>query len=110
MTAHRWSGWPGAWCLDCGIEDQTEQCLADHSVILECVHGHIMCEDDHPMRICDVHVNGPCYHPGEGLADPYLLAEKRRALIYLLVRRLGDVLEQQECPASYFGLDLEDDP
>lgn len=18
---HRWSGWPGAWCLDCGITD-----------------------------------------------------------------------------------------
>jgi len=25
---HRWSGWPGAFCLDCGEEDQNEICLA----------------------------------------------------------------------------------
>ena len=24
---HRWSGWPGAWCLDCGAEDPNELCL-----------------------------------------------------------------------------------
>ena len=24
---HRWSGWPGAWCLDCGEEDATELCI-----------------------------------------------------------------------------------
>lgn len=29
MSEHRWSGWPGAWCLDCGIEDPTEQAIAD---------------------------------------------------------------------------------
>lgn len=21
---HRWSGWPEAWCLDCGVEDPRE--------------------------------------------------------------------------------------
>lgn len=21
---HRWTGWPGAWCLDCGMEDLNE--------------------------------------------------------------------------------------
>ena len=26
-NVHRWSGWPGAWCQDCGIEDKTEACL-----------------------------------------------------------------------------------
>jgi hypothetical protein len=26
---HRWSGWPGAWCLDCGCNDPMEQMLAD---------------------------------------------------------------------------------
>lgn len=26
---HRWSGWPGAWCLDCGCEDANEIALAD---------------------------------------------------------------------------------
>lgn len=30
--AHRWSGWPGAWCLDCGCEDPREIsiCLGEH--------------------------------------------------------------------------------
>jgi len=26
---HRWSGWPGAWCHYCHIEDQDEIALAD---------------------------------------------------------------------------------
>ena len=28
---HRWSGWPGAWCLDCGQEDGMEIALADNA-------------------------------------------------------------------------------
>lgn len=28
---HRWSGWPGAYCLNCFAEDPHEQCLADDS-------------------------------------------------------------------------------
>lgn len=23
---HRWSGWPGAYCMDCGAEDKREYC------------------------------------------------------------------------------------
>jgi len=26
---HRWSGWPGAFCLDCGIEDPMEFAAAN---------------------------------------------------------------------------------
>jgi hypothetical protein len=33
MSDHRWSGWPGAWCLDCGIEDPHEIALADGNYI-----------------------------------------------------------------------------
>ncbi len=25
--SHRWSGWPGAYCQDCGIEDKNEACI-----------------------------------------------------------------------------------
>lgn len=25
---HRWSGWPGAWCLDCGCDDPIEIAMA----------------------------------------------------------------------------------
>ena len=28
-SGHRWSGWPGAYCLYCGMEDIREVCLAD---------------------------------------------------------------------------------
>jgi hypothetical protein len=27
---HRWSGWPGAFCLDCGLEDAMELAVAGH--------------------------------------------------------------------------------
>lgn len=26
---HNWSGWPGAWCLNCGQEDRAEAAMAD---------------------------------------------------------------------------------
>jgi hypothetical protein len=29
---HHWSGWPGAWCLDCGIEDPVEIALAHYGI------------------------------------------------------------------------------
>jgi hypothetical protein len=29
MTDHRWSGWPGAWCLDCGCGDPAEDAVCD---------------------------------------------------------------------------------
>lgn len=28
-ASHRWSGWPGAYCMLCGIEDPIEIALAD---------------------------------------------------------------------------------
>lgn len=74
MTPHRWSGWPGAWCLDCGVEDAGEVCVAEHSDGLTCEHGHVMCEvAGHQLRRCAVpeHNNGPCLAPGAKLADPY---------------------------------------
>jgi len=50
---HRWSGWPGAWCLDCGCECPAELELAD-----------IVVPEDHPGRL-------PCKFKGRGLYDPY---------------------------------------
>lgn len=29
LKAHRFSGWPGAYCLDCGSEDPYEIAIAD---------------------------------------------------------------------------------
>lgn len=28
-NTHRWSGWPGAWCLDCGTADPFEDYMSD---------------------------------------------------------------------------------
>ncbi len=33
MKPHRWSGWPGAYCLDCGCGDPHEEALADGNYI-----------------------------------------------------------------------------
>jgi len=53
---HRWSGWPGAWCLDCWIEDPREVCLAD---------GH---DVDCSLPDCQVK---PCMELGSCRCDPY---------------------------------------
>lgn len=29
MGDHRWNGWPGAVCMNCGIDDPRELCLAE---------------------------------------------------------------------------------
>lgn len=35
MKEHRWSGWPGAFCLDCGAPDPTEMALADGALYFD---------------------------------------------------------------------------
>jgi hypothetical protein len=34
-NSHRWSGWPGAWCLDCGVEDPVEAMINDPDHIID---------------------------------------------------------------------------
>lgn len=50
---HRWSGWPGAWCLDCGCEDPRELELA-----------HVDVSPDHPGYL-------GCAEPNSKRHDPY---------------------------------------
>jgi hypothetical protein len=57
---HRWSGWPGAWCLDCGCEDPLEQALADGK-------GPV---DDNGEVSLDLACQ-PCPEPGSKRHDPY---------------------------------------
>lgn len=59
-AAHRWSGWPGAWCLDCGIEDPSETCIATNP---ECACAN----QSGPCQV----VCPPCPGPGTGSFDPY---------------------------------------
>lgn len=66
MGEHRWSGWPGAVCLNCGSEDQREICVAEHDDGLRCICGDVMCMQAvqntmlHSLAACAKHVNGPC--------------------------------------------------
>ena len=62
QQGHRWSGWPGAFCLNCGAEDRTELCVGahDHAVL------------DPERGICVVPCqNEPCPEPRSGRFDPY---------------------------------------
>ena len=50
---HNWSGWPGAWCLDCGCEDTMDLYVCNRPI-----------PENHPaLRPC------PC--SGSGNHNPY---------------------------------------
>lgn len=65
QTGHRWSDWPGAWCLDCGIEDPFEIALAEcrWNIVIENGEETIKFDDDIVCTSC------PC--PGAKTFDPY---------------------------------------
>ena len=60
---HRWSGWPGAYCLKCGSDDPIESALA-------CPKCHVPGPDDkdQEMKLCPEHqewVDAKCPVKGE---------------------------------------------
>lgn len=68
MNDHHWSGWPGAWCLDCGAE-----CLL--AAQIDCIECFIVCcpqDEGKEEKVCTKHVQKPCLHPGENLFNPYV--------------------------------------
>jgi len=67
MTEHQWSGWPGAWCLDCGIEDPREIALADGNYIeVPDSNAAMGFRFEFPNVIVP-----PCLCKGQGLFNPY---------------------------------------
>jgi hypothetical protein len=60
---HRWSGWPGAWCLDCGRDDPVEIAIADGKVDGEgnLLPGALSGDD-----------KAPCPEPGSNRFNPYV--------------------------------------
>lgn len=69
QVGHRWSGWPGAWCLDCGQEDPAEQCLA--------AGPHLGSLLDGGPNVCPEHPPTQCSEQGSRRHDPY--AQKMEA-------------------------------
>lgn len=73
---HRWSGWPGAWCLDCGCDDPYEVALADGLV-------DFGPDGETPIIAPEVRANINaklvCPEPGSKRHDPYDHAAIARA-------------------------------
>lgn len=64
---HRWSGWPGAWCLDCGIEDPFEIALAEGDCIeVDDASTPLGFRYEFPNVKLE-----PCPEPGSRRFDPY---------------------------------------
>jgi hypothetical protein len=81
IDTHQWSGWPGAHCQACGIEDQRELCIADqcpdawrpcpgvartdpHSACSNCFGTGVVPYD------CPQHRNPPCLAAlADGIAE-----------------------------------------
>lgn len=62
---HRWSGWPGAWCFDCGISDPVELACADPNFDPE--QGIWVTGSEVPVE----YVYAACTEPGSGRNNPY---------------------------------------
>jgi hypothetical protein len=67
MREHRFSGYPGAWCLDCGQPDLREECIGAHP---EAFGGPETSEN--PMGYVQHCVNPPCPEPGSDRHNPYV--------------------------------------
>lgn len=66
---HNWSGWPGAWCLNCGVGDLLELALADDCPNCKLPYGP---EDpNQEFYVCPEHDNGECPGPKDG-HNPYV--------------------------------------
>jgi hypothetical protein len=59
---HNWSGWPGAWCMDCGCDDPREIALAEGDFI-ENKNGDIIAVVTAEQMTCP--------EPGSNRHDPY---------------------------------------
>jgi hypothetical protein len=53
VKQHRWSGWPGAYCLDCGADDPIEAALGCHDCKVPTYPG----EFDDVITLCPEHAS-----------------------------------------------------
>ena len=66
MPEHRWSGWPGAWCLDCGCEDPREIALADG-----------LCDENGLVEVTQKQME--CPEPGSNRHNPYVRTDQEES-------------------------------
>lgn len=68
--SHHWSGWPGAWCFDCGDEDAVEHAMGCR----ECHVPYGPEDTDQELRLCVAHraMQRECPEPGSNRHNPYV--------------------------------------
>lgn len=68
--SHHYSGWPGAWCLDCGDPDVYEQALACRDCVVQAGPEDATLEE----KLCPVHeaMVRACPEPGSNRCNPYV--------------------------------------
>jgi hypothetical protein len=76
MSECRWSGWPGAYCLDCGREDPRETTLADGMLYFVCALGPTCpCTDPidcgNLVAVLETDLSLECAEPGSNRHNPY---------------------------------------
>lgn len=67
MSGHRWSGWPGAWCLDCGSSDPVEAGLSGLTILVgeECAEPHSHRHDPYWAQLQNPAICGCALNPGD---------------------------------------------
>lgn len=71
-SGHRWSGWPGAFCMYCGSEDVREICLSEGDHELECticVQPKCQVPDSEKDRL-DQQFNPQLFDVGDTITPP----------------------------------------
>jgi hypothetical protein len=72
MTKHSWSGWPGAWCLDCGADDPYELAMGDDRIDFDDNGNAIFSEE----LLAEIAPKMICPESGSGRHNPYLRKAK----------------------------------
>jgi len=70
MGKHRWSGWPGAYCMYCGMYDPLEKAMADNWIDFDKNMNIIWDTEEHKIKVNELSNNCPVVPSG---IDPYSL-------------------------------------
>lgn len=66
-SGHSWSGWPGAWCLDCGVSDPMEIAIGEDWY--DPYTAEWTCSPETKQKVLRQAV--VCQAPGLGAWNPY---------------------------------------
>lgn len=82
IKQHRWSGWPGAWCLDCGVEDPVESALGCPNCDLRCFDGDTASDEMCTEHKAYAQAVKNCPEPNSHRFDPYYKAKTHKGYVW----------------------------